>query len=774
MNLITITGTEGGAVILRWQDSRGQSRQLEPASFTNPMDGSETAELRWYLEEYLQFPYGAEEERAGRVEARMEAWGESLFTQVFLGGDPKANPPASYQEAVREGLGRCEICISSDDPDFLNIPWELLRDPAPGRGFLALLLAGLYRRRSGQAVQKPAPPPGEGPFRMLLVVARPSGETYIPLSTMARPLLDAARPLRPRIELDVLRPPTFAALTKRLDDMPGHYHLVHFDGHGAFSSGASTGGTDSSAAVPERGLLVFEYDDGTPHDVSSHEVGNLLAGANVPTFILNACQSAQEGSQDPYSSVAAQLVAVGSNGVVAMSYSVYAETAAIFVGRLYERLIAHDSLSQAVAAARKALYANPRRNSVVGPLELRDWIVPALYQNVPRYVPISEEAELPEDLGEGEEPLATVLERAQAACPEGPWGFVGRDYDILMLERALLSGDQPWVILTGIGGGGKTALAYGFARWFAETGGCPGGVFATSFKEQANIGQVIGSIAGFGQDFSRLPDDEQWQVVISYLRDNACLLVWDNFETVTGYPQGATPLANEEQQRELAQFLRDLKGGESRVLITTRKPDEEWLQVEYTLVELSGLVAWEAAELAEAILRTVGKKPEDYRGDPDYVRLLRLLLGHPRSMEVVLRQLRRKAPGEIIEALQHRIEALDDVLDASLEYVFAQLSEPARRHLPILGLFVSFVHRGTLADLASYGRIDQSPYEVVMGATLDGEGCELILEEAARAGLIQPRSAHIYELHPTLPQYLRRRLAHAVGRVAFANSTTHS
>jgi len=33
---------------------------------------------------------------------------------------------------------------------------------------------------------------------------------------------------------------------------------------------------------------------------------------------------------------------------------------------------------------------------------------------------------------------------------------------------------------------GKTELAYGFARWFAETGGCPGGVFVSSFKGGGN------------------------------------------------------------------------------------------------------------------------------------------------------------------------------------------------------------------------------------------------------------------------------------------------
>ena len=36
-----------------------------------------------------------------------------------------------YQEAVREGLMHCELCISSEDPTFLNIPWEIATIKTP-------------------------------------------------------------------------------------------------------------------------------------------------------------------------------------------------------------------------------------------------------------------------------------------------------------------------------------------------------------------------------------------------------------------------------------------------------------------------------------------------------------------------------------------------------------------------------------------------------------------------------------------------------------------
>src|SRR5947209_7127773 len=60
----------------------------------------------------------------------------------------------------------------------------------------------------------------------------------------------------------------------------------------------------------------------------------------------------------------------------------------------------------------------------------------------------------------------------------------------------------------------------------------------------------------------------------------------------------------------------------------------------------------DAAQLAKKVLQTVDRTPEDFRNDPDYSRLITLLNGHARSIEVVLPQLEKKRPAEIIEALQ--------------------------------------------------------------------------------------------------------------------------
>jgi len=113
--------------------SRGHERREYPGSvkFSDPWTKPDRRDLRWYLEEYLRFPYGAERFRAEQVERRMAAWGESLFKQVFVKGKDDPDPRLFYQEAVGGGLDDCELRIASDDEGFLNIPWELMRDPAP-------------------------------------------------------------------------------------------------------------------------------------------------------------------------------------------------------------------------------------------------------------------------------------------------------------------------------------------------------------------------------------------------------------------------------------------------------------------------------------------------------------------------------------------------------------------------------------------------------------------------------------------------------------------
>lgn len=174
MNLFRVILLEAGKIQVQWQKKDVAEPETYPqlTPFQDPLSPSDNHELRWYLEEYLCFPYGAERNRAQAVEEKMAFWGRSLFEQVFVKTDSDPDPRGYYQEAVRAGFDNCELCVTSADAAFLNVPWELLYDPTPGRGYLAPSLAGLYRFLPGRAVMAEREAPA-GPFRMLLVVSRP-------------------------------------------------------------------------------------------------------------------------------------------------------------------------------------------------------------------------------------------------------------------------------------------------------------------------------------------------------------------------------------------------------------------------------------------------------------------------------------------------------------------------------------------------------------------------------------------------------------------------
>jgi CHAT domain len=429
MNRLTIQHTENRVQLL-WQKGNSIPRYAEPVPFSHPFDESALAEIRWYLEEYLKFPYGIEPEKADALEQKLQAWGEELFNLVFRSTEKGRQ---FFQEATREGLQQCELGIASEDHKILNLPWELLY--CADYQFIAPSFAGIYRSLGSFAVRaEMGQLPGDK-LNILLVIARPYGQNDINFKTIAKPLLQALKPITERVNLTVLRPPSFTQLERELNERKGFYHIVHFDGHGDFDENSA--GFQHSFGESGQGVLVFEKDDGSPQIVPAAQIAQSLTDCKVPLFVLNACRSAQEGNGS-FSSVATRLVTLGAKGVVAMAYSVYAVAARHFIGRLYEELARGSSVDAAVAAGRRELINKPLRRSPKGDLRLADWMVPVLYQqeDYTPFVPVKRD---PTDLDAFlEEPETIPL----IDFPEeGQFGFIGRDYDILRLERAFREGN---------------------------------------------------------------------------------------------------------------------------------------------------------------------------------------------------------------------------------------------------------------------------------------------------------------------------------------------
>ncbi|MFB2975175.1 tetratricopeptide repeat protein [Microseira sp. BLCC-F43] len=334
----------------------------------------------------------------------------------------------------------------------------------------------------------------------------------------------------------------------------------------------------------------------------------------------------------------------------------------------------------------------------------------------------------------------------------------------MRLERAFRQNYV--VLLQGMGGVGKTELVGGFARWLDDTQGRTGGIFFTSFERGAGLSQVVNQIGRSlgGEKFAQLKPEQQQAVVRQYLQTHPCLLIWDNFEPVNGFPAGNLPLLPAAEREELKRFLKELRGGQTWVLITSRR-EEGWLDCGYALLSLKGLVKQDGEELAAKILQSAeinrAKLPKEY------LELLKLLGGHPLSLRVVLPHLKTQTPVQLIEALRRGLdtfkgaeeEGREKSLLVSLDYSFAKLSERARQHLPFLALFSERVDAGFLHLLSesSDNQFGQA-YWAVFGENLQKPDWMGLLKEAAAAGIVEHLMGTIYKIHPALPWYLRQQL----------------
>ncbi len=738
----------GARVRVSYRSPDGAQAQEQETDFGFTVTEQQRSEIQWYLEEYLIYPWGEFEKRAQGVEKLMVQLGTELFDTVFSTGGTR-----KLYARVEDNLPNTRIIIHANDPEGIALPWELMRDSAHEEyGDLARLAYAFARSQPNLLFQPPSTPTDVEKFNILMIICRPGGpEGDVPFQSVARPLLELFRDHRDRIRLDILRPPTFEQLARVLNDKPNFYHVLHFDGHGAFPQGAGT-----------HGLLLFEGENDEPRRVTGAELGSLLAGKGLPVVLLNACQSGMTHPEAIYPSVGNELLKAGTRGVVAMAYSVYVQSAVRFMARLYESLVRGEELARAVAVARDDLRSHPQRHSPIGEIELQDWIVPVLFEAAPVKAtskPLGELRLNPNILKDKQAEAGALVD-----LPEPPaFGFVGRDGVTLDLERAFRT--ETIVLLEGMAGVGKTEMAAGFARWWAETGALDGPSFFFRFEHYLPLAQVcdrVGQIFGeiirqqLNREWHLLNPDQKREIALSVLKQVPCMLIWDNFEPVAGFPAGTQSAWKPEEQKELRDFLSDLRGGRTRVLITSRR-DEQWLGNIYRCVPLGGLKLTEAQELAVRILKRAGLNPQQIKSLPQYNELLKYLRGNPLAIQAILPELKRTRPDTLLQSLRSgevKLSADDPAqgrersLSASLNYRLDALDPQLRQHLGVLALFQGFVNADVLAGICQH--IDGAPDAM---KDIGRDEWVQILNTAAEVGLLRRLAKGYYTVHPALPWF---------------------
>jgi len=664
------------------------------SDFAFRLSAADREDVRWYLEDYLQYPQEAAPQVAARVERRLAELGAELFERVFGHDEAKG-----IWRSVRSRLAQVRVEISSDVAGAAILPWELLRDP--GTGLTTALQVESFVRVNDAPTTPSRSSSGGATLRVLLAICRPEAGNDVPFRSVASYLVRLRGRARDLFQLDVLRPPTFAQLTKVLEaawEAGRPYHGVHFDGHGTYLAGQ---GVDqnfllSPAQPGPHGYLLFEEPTNQRNMllVDGSVLGSLLARTGVSVLMLNACRSAyaEEPDEPPvsfatmygeyargreiqyggymrggeilrfapreeqeigrfvqlpvaaYASLAQEATDAGVAGVVAMRYNVLVVTAAQFVADLYDALLAGQPLGVAATTGRRQLAAQPNRTIGFEPRPLQDWSVPVVYEAKP--LSLFSPGATSRAPGMGSEGATEQINLA--GFPQPPdTGFFGRDETLLALDRAFDS--QSVVLLQGGAGSGKTAAATEFARWYVDTGGLASSLtdvvptLFTSLEVYTPVPRILNEFGeafhalldANGVDWQVLDDAERRRVVLETLASVPVLWVWDSVEAVDGFPPGVDSLWSQTERQDLLDLLQDLAATRVKMLLTSRRDEQAWLGDLPVRIHMPAMPMRECIQLTEALANRHGHHIDDMR---QWRSLLGYAAGNPLTLRVLVRQ----------------------------------------------------------------------------------------------------------------------------------------
>jgi tetratricopeptide (TPR) repeat protein len=657
--------------------------------FTSPLTKDDWADMQWYLEAYpTQYAADVDDSRADRIVAKLKTWGQGLFQAVF--SDRSAERLFNeFQDA--EGDGR-QITIAASQPEILRLPWELLCDPSGIYLLHEQPRIAIWRQLAGAGGgRKPVEVKPKAQLRLLMVVSRPieEGISFIDPRAEGQAVLQAIEQTAPgRVVVEFLRPATLKNLRERLQDRSQPVDIVHFDGHGVFTTdsevaaGKHDGLTKGSKSL-DMGYLLFEDAEGGAERVSAEKLGDALNRQQVSLVVLSACQSAMMGQgEDALGCVAAQLTNRGIPAVLAMTYSVLVTTTEQLFGKFYGELAAGQSLGIALANARQDLYFDRKRGlrwrgTEQIELELADWFLPAWYQAGGDITLLKKAKTLPQ--------IESPKHRLPAVAKEG---FFGRSRELWQIERAFVQGTRRMTI-AGFGGQGKTYLAVEAGRWLCQTG-----MFDTvCFVDYAafqGVDAVSTAVSEIGCILEQSFIDAA--AVTKALSERRTLIILDNLES----------LAAETLQELLMVAKEWSQVGATRLLLTTRDGGlshadypaaNSW---QHQLLSLSGLGNERHPEDALRYFQGLMKLPPVPKWDlPEraaLIELFKLVDFHPLSIKLVAYQLKERRVGDLARSLEQLLAAepqadKDRCLVASLNLSLQRLDGDLLALLPRLGVF---------------------------------------------------------------------------------------
>ncbi len=638
-------------------------------TISDPFTLEQEKELEWYFEEWLIYPM-ENELKAEKAAASIEKYGKDLFQKVF---QTNTNVFINYAR-LRNDLSQLQIEIIGKTPEFQALHWEALRDTELPRP-LAIDCAIVRKKVAAAAI--PANVRESPVINLLVVVARPDGEKDLGYRTISRPLVELIENSQLLINVELLRPGTYEALSRHLEEKgEGYYHIIHLDLHGTlltyqqiqnppqpnrYLCQGRFGREDIKSYQGVKAFLAFEIetDRQTNHQVKvdlveARELANLLTGKRIPVCILNACQSGKQIKQQGETSLGSYLMAAGMQIVVAMCYSFTASGAKLMMQQLYQHLFDKKDITTAIRLGRRELFNIKQRQAYWNQtIDLEDWLLPVTYYNRPVNLNLREFTP--------QEETDYFLSRSQRDRFSIPtYGFVGRDLEILKIEKMLLRHNI--LLLRGINGIGKSTLLNYLREWWQTTHFAQK-IFYFSYEEKAwtlqqivfDIGQQVFEDQYQLAIFQTRPIKAQVEQLIGILRSQPHALMLDNLESVTGQQLAIENTLPESEKNQIRDFLARLVDGKTKIVFGSSS-EEKWLQNTFknNVYQLQGLDTESRSILAEKILERHVVAPnriKKIREDDNFQRLMNVLAGNPLKMQEELANLNTQKLEEILSRL---------------------------------------------------------------------------------------------------------------------------
>ena len=258
--------------------------------------------------------------------------------------------------------GSVSMQILSTRPELKAIPWEYLqlpdRQPAPHRERCVVRVLPTC------GIAAPVPKSVSSKIRVLFVSADPIDQSDVPWDEVKASIERAfSSQLPAAVEMTVVEGATREKLRKAIQK--GTFDIFHFLGHGLIKNN-------------EGHLVLVDIKTQQSDLISAATLAALLSGKNVRLALLSACLTGAGNAADDFTIVAASLLRAGIPAVVANQVSIPTKSVASFVGSVYQKLLEHGNIDEAVMEGRVQLATD--LEGTTGARAVIEWGIPSLYR----------------------------------------------------------------------------------------------------------------------------------------------------------------------------------------------------------------------------------------------------------------------------------------------------------------------------------------------------------------------------------------------------------